>query len=83
MMAVYIILGVIVIGSFISGVVLILKDNRAAKSNNDILYDDPKDLFDDSNEVNKVEENLGNVDTTVETKTNEVLPDELFDDEII
>lgn len=78
MIVVYITLAVIVVGSFVTGVILILKDNKTGKSSNDVLYDDPKDLFDDSNDMNKAIDNLENTDKSVDTKT-----DELFDDEII
>ena len=78
MIVVYIILAVIVVGSFVTGVILILKDNKTGKSSSDVLYDDPRDLFDDSNDMNKAIDNLENVDKSVDTKT-----DELFDDEII
>ncbi len=83
MMMVYILLGIIVLGSFISGVVLMLKDNKAAKNNTEILYDDPKILFDDSVVTNKEMDSLESIDTTVKTKTNENSADESFDDEII
>lgn len=73
MIVVYIILGIIIIGSFVSGIVLIIKEKDNKPNNTDILYDDPKDLLDDSNDDNEKINNLGNVSST----------DDSFDDEII
>lgn len=73
MIVVYIILGIIIIGSFVSGIVLIIKEKDNKPNNTDILYDDPKELLDDSNDGNEKINNLGNVSST----------DDSFDDEII
>ncbi len=73
MIVVYIILGIIIIGSFVSGIVLIIKEKDNKPNNTDILYDDPKELLDDSNDDNEKINNLGNVSST----------DDSFDDEII
>lgn len=45
---VFIILGVIIIGSFIMGVVLTILEKK--KQNSEVLTDDPKVLFEDSND---------------------------------
>lgn len=73
MIVVYIILGIIIIGSFVSGIVLIIKEKDNKPNNTDILYDAPKELLDDSNDDNEKINNLGNVSST----------DDSFDDEII
>lgn len=74
MMMVYIILGIIIVGSFVSGVVLIVKDNKSSnvEDDNKQLYDDPKELFD----------NLEDDSSLVDSDTNSVT-DNNFDDEII
>lgn len=73
MIVVYIILGIIVIGSFVTGIVLIIKEKDNKPNNTGVLYDDPRELLEDSNDNNGKMNNLESVSST----------DDSFDDEII
>lgn len=76
MMIVYLILGIIIVGSFVSGVVLIVKDNKTngVEEDNKQLYDDPKTLFEDLSDDTLATKDEVNVDNSAVDN---------FDDEII